>query len=121
MTVSAVTAADLAGERKSVRRLMIWAFPANAGLYLLWGAIPGILLPLQIQRIDEASKAGNLAIVTTIGALAAMLAQPFAGAVSDRPRSQFGPRAPWIVGGALIGGLALIGLASASTILQIGI
>ncbi|MEU4423391.1 MFS transporter [Actinoplanes sp. NPDC024001] len=102
-------------------RLLIGMFPANIGIYLLWGAIPGILLPLQIEEIDPANKAGNLAVVATIGAFAAMLAQPIAGTISDRTRSRFGRRAPWIVGGALIGGLALVGLASANTLVQIAI
>ncbi|GAA1363818.1 MFS transporter [Catellatospora chokoriensis] len=104
-----------------LRRLLVWTFPANIGMYLLWGAIPGILLPLQVAAIDEDAKAANLAVVATIGALAAMLAQPLAGAISDRTRSRFGRRGPWIVGGALTGGLALLGLASANTLVQITI
>ncbi|WP_155368319.1 MFS transporter [Catellatospora vulcania] len=102
-----------------LRRLLIWTFPANIGMYLLWGAIPGILLPLQVAAVDEDAKAANLAVVATIGALAAMLAQPLAGAISDRTRSRFGRRGPWIVAGALTGGLALVGLASANTLVQI--
>lgn len=90
-------------------------------MFLLWGAIPGILLPLQVEGIDPDNKAGNLAIVATIGAFAAMLAQPLAGTISDRTRSKFGPRAPWIVGGALVGGLALCGMAAANSLVRIGI
>ncbi|GIF98113.1 MFS transporter [Catellatospora citrea] len=104
---------------RPLRRLLVWTFPANIGMYLLWGAIPGILLPLQVAAIDEDAKAANLAVVATVGALAAMLAQPLAGAISDRTRSRFGRRGPWIVGGALTGGLALLGLASANTLVQI--
>ena len=33
---------------KGLRRLMIWIIPANLGIFMLWGAIPGILLPQQI-------------------------------------------------------------------------
>lgn len=106
---------------RPLRRLLIWTFPANLGMYLLWGAIPGILLPLQVAAVDENTKTSNLAIVATIGAFAAMLAQPLAGTISDRTRTRFGARGPWIVGGTLAGGLALIGLASANTIVQIAI
>jgi MFS family permease len=84
----------------SVRRLMITIFPADVAMFALWGAIPGILLPLQIEELDPANKAANLALVATVGAFAAMLAQPLAGALSDRTRSRFGPRGPWIVGSA---------------------
>ncbi|MEV6349348.1 MFS transporter [Actinoplanes sp. NPDC051851] len=104
----------------SHRKLLLSLFPANVSMFLLWGAIPSILLALQVEGIDPDNKAGNLAIVYTIGALAAMIAQPL-GTVSDRTRSKYGRRAPWIVGGALVGGLGLIGMAAANTLVQIGI
>ncbi|WP_328467755.1 MFS transporter [Actinoplanes sp. NBC_00393] len=107
--------------RQSLRRLKLTLFPANVGMFLLWGAIPGILLPLQIEDLDPANKAANLAVVATFGAFVAMLAQPLAGTLSDRTRSRYGPRAPWIIGGALAGGLALVGMAAANTLVQIGI
>jgi MFS family permease len=64
---------------------------------------------------------GNLAIVTTIGAIAAMIAQPIAGTISDRTRSRFGRRAPWLVAGSLIGGLSLVGISLANGVAQITI
>jgi MFS family permease len=107
---------------KGLRRLMWWIIPANLGIFLLWGAIPGILLPQQIaQQLGEQDKVANLAIVATIGAFAAMVAQPIAGQVSDRTRSRFGRRAPWILLGALAGALALVGLAFANTLVGIAI
>ena len=48
-----------------------------------------------------------------------MLAQPIAGQISDRTRSRFGRRAPWIVIGSLAGGLALVGLAFANRLVGI--
>jgi MFS family permease len=102
-----------------LRKLLVWMLPTNISIFLIWGAVPGILLALQIQHIDEGDKAANLALVTGIGAFAAMLAQPIAGMVSDRTRSRFGRRAPWMVLGALVGGLALIGMGSANGLVQI--
>ena len=82
--------------------------------------MPGILLPAQITaQFGEADKVANLAIVMTIGAFFAMLAQPIAGQVSDRTRSRFGRRAPWIFIGALAGGLALVGLAFANSLVGV--
>lgn len=107
--------------RGSLRRLLLWLIPANIGLFVVYGAVPGVLLPLQITAIDPANKVANVAIVTTIGALAALLTQPIAGAVSDRTRSRFGRRAPWMIGGALVGGLALVGMSAANGIVQIAI
>jgi MFS family permease len=88
-------------------------------VFLLWGAVPAILLPLQVEHLNAHDKAANLAIVTTIGAFAAMLAQPLAGTLSDRTRGRFGSRAPYLVGGALCGGVALLGLSAGSTLVQI--
>jgi len=107
--------------RGSMTRLLGWIVPANLSIFILWGAIPGVLLPLQVTGLDPANKVANLALVTTIGAFAAMIAQPVAGAISDRTRSRFGRRAPWMVAGVLIGGLGLIGMALANTLVMIAI
>ncbi len=105
---------------KGLRRLMAWIVPANVGIFLLWGAIPGILLPQQITVLfGDENKVANLAIVTTIGAFVAMLAQPIAGQISDRTRSRLGRRAPWMAAGALAGALALVGLAFANSLVGI--
>lgn len=105
---------------RGLRRLMVWIIPANLGIYLIWGALPGILLPQQITVLfGEQDKVANLTIVATIGAFAAMVAQPIAGQISDRTRSRFGRRAPWILIGSLAGGLSLIGLAFANSLIGV--
>ncbi|MFJ3712663.1 MFS transporter [Streptomyces sp. NPDC090053] len=102
---------------RALRRLMACIGPANLGIALVWGAVPGTLLALQVQRtVGEDAKVGMLAVVTTVGALVAMVAQPVAGAVSDRTRSRFGRRGPWIVAGVATDGLALIGMAFAHSV-----
>jgi len=106
---------------RPLRRLLVSLFPANLSVFLLWGAVPGILLPLQVEHINPHDKAANLAIVTTIGAVAAMLAQPLAGTLSDRTRSRFGSRAAYLVGGALCGALALLALGAGNTLAQIAV
>ena len=105
---------------KGVRRLLGWIIPANLGIFLIWGAVPGILLPAQISaQFGEADKVANLTLVATIGAFCSMLAQPIAGQISDRTRSRFGRRAPWILIGALAGGLSLVGLAFANSLVGV--
>ncbi|MBW9095748.1 MFS transporter [Microbacterium jejuense] len=103
---------------KGLRRLMWWIIPANLGIFLIWGAVPGILMQEQARQLygDGDTMVANLAIISTIGAFGAMVAQPIAGQISDRTRSRFGRRAPWIVLGALAGALALIGLAFADSL-----
>jgi len=100
-------------------RLFSAIVPLNIAIYFAFGAVLSVLLPLQVQGIDEANKAANLAIITGIGAVASMVMSPIAGLLSDRTRSRFGRRAPWMVSGALVGGLSLIGMGSADTVVQL--
>lgn len=102
-------------------RLFSLILPLGIGIYLVVGAVPGVLLPLQVAEIDEASKAGHLAIVTGVGAAVAMVASPIAGMMSDRTRSRYGRRTPWMVAGALATGLSLIGMGLASGLAQLTI
>lgn len=103
--------------RRGLGLLMASIVPTNVALFLVYGAVPAILLPQQVaDRLGEADKVANLAVITSIAAAAAMLAQPIAGQLSDRTRSRWGRRGPWIVVGALIGSVALGGLAAAGSL-----
>ena len=103
---AAPAAADLAGARK-------WVLVVSLGLvffilFALFAAILGVLLPNQIQDIDPAGKTAALGIVFAITSVFSTITTPVAGALSDRTRSRFGRRTPWIVAGSLIGGVATI-------------
>ena len=63
---------------------------------------------LDILAAFDSSKASALAIITSIGAVVTMLVQPIVGVLSDRTRSRFGRRAPWILSGAILGSAFLI-------------
>ena len=83
---------------------------ANLGLWMGYFAPLQVLLPNQMQDIDDARKTTYLGIATAFGALVAVLVGPIAGALSDATGSRYGRRRPWIAGGALLGcaGLALL-------------
>ncbi|MFD4407687.1 MFS transporter [Nocardia sp. NPDC058499] len=102
-----------------LKRLFGFIVPVNLAIYIVVGAIPGVLLPLQVQAIDEADKAANLALITGVGAAAAMITGPVVGLLSDRTRTRFGRRTPWLLGGALTTGLALLGMGFANGIIQL--
>jgi len=104
---------------KGVRRLLWWMVPANLGIFIIWGSFLQVLLPAQVAGLDSANKVANFAIVSTVGAIFALFAQPIAGQLSDRTRSKFGRRAPWIMIGSLAGALALVGLAFANSFVGI--
>ena len=115
--------ADPAAKRARItgplRRLVGFIIPVYIGVYLVIGAVPSLLLPLQVQGIDPAHKAANLAIITGVGAFVAMIASPIAGLISDRTRSRFGRRAPYLVFGSLATGLALVGMGFANGVAQL--
>ncbi len=70
-----------------------------------------ILLPSHVARIDPTHKEASLAAVFAVGAVCTIIANPLFGAMSDRTRSRFGRRRPWIVGGALVCAASLVFLA----------
>jgi MFS family permease len=75
-----------------------------------------VLLPNQLEAIDPVNKVFWLSLVTGFGALVAVVANPLAGALSDRTTLRFGRRNPWTIGCALAGGIALVGLSQASAV-----
>lgn len=92
---------------------------ASLALFATYGGLGAVLLPTQVALIDGENKIANLAIVTTVSFIFTLFAQPIVGAFSDRTRSRFGRRAPWMVGGAVVGGIFLLGLGSLTSILWI--
>jgi MFS family permease len=64
----------------------------------------------------DAARAQSLSLVTSLAVAAAMIAQPVVGVLSDRTRSRFGRRTPWLVFGAVVGTCFLVGVRYAPTI-----
>jgi MFS family permease len=80
-------------------------------LLALYCGVLSVLLPNQIQAIDPANKARNLAIVFAITSVFSSLGTPISGALSDRTRTRWGRRTPWIAIGS-VGGAASLFMAS---------
>ncbi|ROO85628.1 MFS transporter [Actinocorallia herbida] len=77
------------------------------GVIMASNASTQILLPSHVERIDAAHKESSLALVFAVGAIVTAIANPLAGALSDRTRTRFGRRRPWVVGGSLLGAASL--------------
>ncbi|MEU6739697.1 MFS transporter [Streptosporangium sandarakinum] len=84
---------------------------AQMGIIMATTVGSQILLPSHVARIDPAHKEASLAVVFAVGAVCTIVANPLFGAMSDRTRSRFGRRRPWIVGGALVCAASLVFLA----------
>lgn len=77
-------------------------------------------LAVKVSTLTDASgKVGALSVVTGVGAFFAFVANPIAGALSDRTTSRFGMRKPWLVAGVVGGVIGLLIIAAATAIWQV--
>lgn len=89
---------------------------AQLGLWLGLYAPLKVLLPLLadlrfntefLHPLPRLSKETMLALATLSGSLVALVANPLAGALSDRTTGRFGRRHPWVFGGILLAAAAI--------------
>lgn len=112
--------ASLSTEERASRGYIVLYALALFGvcLALLAPALVGLALKVrEIAGPDE--QAGALGLVAGIGALFALVANPIVGRLSDRTTSRWGQRRPWIIGGVLVGLLALVIIGTATSILLV--
>ncbi len=95
------------------------------GYFTLYVALMTPIVSTLAVKIDsivaESDRIGALSLVTGLGALLAFLANPIAGALSDRTASRFGKRRPWLVGGVVAGAAGLVVVATAGDVWQIAL
>ncbi|MEZ5117660.1 MAG: MFS transporter [Candidatus Nanopelagicales bacterium] len=95
---------------------------ANLGIMLAFYTPIQNLLPRMSEEISGADgKEFALAVVTGVGVLGSVVGNPLAGALSDRTTSRFGRRRPWLLGGAIVGAIAVSLLTLQSTVLGLAI
>ncbi len=90
-------------------------------LFMTYAGLVAILLPQQMTNLDPVNKVNNLALVTSISAIATIFVQPIVGAFSDRTRSRLGRRAPWILVGGIGGGICTIVIQFANSLAWIAV
>lgn len=74
-------------------------------------------IPLKIDLLLPAEdRAAALGAVLALGGVAALIANPLFGALSDRTRGRFGRRRPWMLGGAIAGLAGIAALNSADSL-----
>jgi len=77
-----------------------------------------VAMALKVNEVtstaDEAAAA--LGLILGLGALAAMVINPLVGRLSDRTGGRFGMRRPWIIGGVVLGYLALVIVATSTSV-----
>lgn len=97
MELAGSTAAAGTDRRAGFRRLLWSLGIASGALSALYAGIGTILLPQQIENIDRVHKVTALGVVAGVSAAVALVFNPVGGSLSDRTRSRFGRRAPWLV------------------------
>lgn len=102
--------------RVPMSRIYLFALIELAALGALVTPLVVTLSLKVLQLVPEAEKEGALGLVTALGALAALIANPIFGHLSDRTRSRFGRRRPWLIGGVVGGILAAVLIAIAPNI-----
>lgn len=96
---------------------------AWAGISFLWNSLHVIVLPaVLLNFVPESQKNTYLGLLTFAGLVIAAVVQPVAGALSDRTRSRWGRRRPWIALGTAADFifLALLGWAGGLPWLVVG-
>lgn len=96
--------ASLETEKKKTK------FPIRIGAGLLIGCLGWLipycglaitLLPAKLGQVDPAHKVGLVATFSAVAMAVAAISNIVNGALSDRTRTRFGKRTPWIAGGTI--------------------
>ena len=94
----------------------------SSALALLWTSVHTLYLPFRLLSLaPEDLKNTYLGLLTFGGLILAMLAQPLAGAWSDRTSTPWGRRRPFILAGTLLALLFLPGLSLSPTFLLLAL
>ena len=82
---------------------------ASFGIFVALMAPVMFSLAFKLQHItgSMAAATGALGLVTGSGAFVSLLIHPIVGRLSDRTRSRFGRRRPWVLGGVMAGASSL--------------
>jgi MFS family permease len=89
------------------------------GILTIWGGLNNIILPSRIDDIDHAHAGFLLAVINGVAVVMAIVVQPTVGMISDYTVTRWGRRKPYIVIGASLDVVFLIGLALSQTYLMI--
>lgn len=97
---------------KPVPRKTLLRFGASFLLFgVLWmsglGIVSIVLLPEHLKQVPGVAPEALMGIVNACTAVASLVSNLLFGNFSDRSRSRYGRRTPWIIGGALLGGVTL--------------
>lgn len=80
---------------------------ANLGIMVAFYTPIQNLIPRLAEQIDPDGKEAAVGLILGLGVIGSVIGNPLAGALSDRTTSRFGRRRPWLLGGSLLGMVAI--------------
>lgn len=108
-------------DRPKVSAKYIWLILlAQFGVFLAFITPMAFSLSVRVEDLAPANT-GSLGYILGIGSAAILLWGPLVGVLSDRSRSRFGRRRPWLVGMMLIGVVSLFVMALAPNLFVLGL
>jgi len=102
-------------------RVIIGQVFVNVALFATSAAAVSVLLPGRVAALDPHGKVAALAVILSISYAVTALAQPLIGTLSDRTSTRFGRRLPWMIAGAIVGGIALGVLGGATSVVLVAV
>ncbi|MFK0280882.1 MFS transporter [Streptomyces sp. NPDC090499] len=87
---------------KAPRFFLPALFLGSFGIHVALMSPVYVSLQLKAQEIAGAGAVDVIGSVLSVGALGALFANPIAGALSDRTRTRWGRRRPWLYGGSAL-------------------
>lgn len=92
---------------------------AQFGVFLAFITPLAISLSIRLAQVAPGHEQ-YLGYITGVGAAVVVVVAPTIGVLSDRTRSRLGRRRPYLVGGMVVGGVSLLVMALAQSVLVLG-
>lgn len=106
---------------QKVRPAYIWLLVlAQFGVFLAFITPLAISLSIRVAQLAPGHEQ-YLGYITGAGAAVVVVVGPTVGVLSDRTRSRFGRRRPYLVGGMVVGVVSLLVMALAPSVLMLGL
>jgi MFS family permease len=83
--------------------------------------VSGVLMPQTLGLLDPAGKVVAISVINSIAAVVGLVSNVLFGGLSDRTRSRFGRRKPWVVGGSLLAAASFVLMGMASDVMGVGL
>jgi MFS family permease len=87
------------------------------GISIIWGGLDGALIPYRLEQAYPDDFGFRFAIISAAAVAMAIVVQPTVGVISDYTSTRWGRRKPFIVVGAILDVVFLVGVASSEEFL----